>query len=178
MSINLSGVAVPSKKQGKKNIGFGLNKRKKNVFDDEDDDDHDGDTVEKEDSAKSRREAVNREIAAEQAALRKRALRAMEKDSSGAAVYDYDAAYDSFQPQKEEKEPNKGDEGPQKSRYVEDMLMQSKRRAIERDIVYERKVAKEQDEESGQADFEGKDKFVTKGTWKRVIDVESYCSPG
>jgi Coiled-coil domain-containing protein 55 (DUF2040) len=173
MNINLSGVATHSKKQGKKSIGFGLNKRKKNVFEEDDDDDHADDTVERQDSAKSRREAVNREIAAEQEALRKRALRAMEHDSKSAAVFDYDAAYDSFQPpKKDEKEPNKGDDGPQKTRYVEDMLKQSKRRAIERDIVYERKVAREQEEESGQADFEGKDKFVTKGTWKRVMEVD------
>ena len=164
MNINLSG----SKKQGGKagkSLGFGLNKRKKpaksNVFDDDDESGEDEPDAPNDDK-KARRDAVNREIAAEQEALRKRAKKAMAGAASD-TLYDYDGAYESFQPNKE---ADKSQEAPKekKSRYIQDLLKQSEKRNIEREAIYERKVAREQEEEDAQLDFRGKEKFVTKGT--------------
>ncbi|CAB9528288.1 Coiled-coil domain-containing protein 55 (DUF2040) [Seminavis robusta] len=168
MNINLSGASSSqSQKQGKgKSVGFGLNKRKKNVFDEEDDD-GDSDNNDDNKTGGSRRDTVNREIAAEQAALRKRAIKAMSQQQ-GDDVYDYDGAYESFQPKKEDK-PSESTDEAKKSRYVEDMLKSSKRRATERDVAYERKVAREQEQESNQEDFQGKEKFVTKA-YKRKLE--------
>ena len=157
MNINLSG----TKKQGKgKSLTYGLNKRKKaNVFDDDDDDGSDH-----EDHAKSRRDTVNQEIEAEQKALRERAMKAM-KDAGKQSLYDYDAAYDVMQSKKEEEQQAAKNNAPteRKSRYIQDLLKQSEKRAIEREAVYERQVAREQAEEDAQADYRGKEKFVTKG---------------
>ena len=99
MNINLK--AAASKK--KKSIGFGLNNRKqgkqKSVFNDnssssEDDDDAHAD---KEDATKAARQAFNKELVAEQAALRSRAEKAISSaTNAGSNVYDYDAEYESF----------------------------------------------------------------------------------
>eukprot|EP00978_Attheya_sp_CCMP212_P006802 scaffold15821_cov56-Attheya_sp.AAC.1 len=101
MSINVS-IAAANKSNKKRkgsnqpNIGFGLNSRKATTTsvlqeessDDDDDAEEEGGTV---------RTAVNREIAAEQAALRKRAQDAMSSlPSTTEAIFDYDGEYDEF----------------------------------------------------------------------------------
>ena len=172
-------------------MGFGLNKRKKvtNVLDGSDsDDDSDennnngdesgisskDDANNKHNEAKKRRDAVNREIMAEQEALRKRAQKAMAtEEGSGSGgnggastgIYDYDGVYESFH-QAKGKDSTASDqpEEPKKSRYIQDLLKQSEKRNIERDAIYERKVAREQEAEDAQLDYKGKEKFVTKGT--------------
>lgn len=170
MNINLSG----SKKKGGKSLGFGLNKRSKksksNVFDDDDDENSEGGGEasggDQKRSKTDERDAVNREIAAEQEALRNRAKKAMAA-ASGNELFDYDGAYDSFNPKKNAEKDSEIDEGApkeRKSRYIQDLMKQAEKRNIERDAIYERKVAREQEEEDAQADFRGKEKFVTKGT--------------
>ena len=163
MNINLSGAAAKKQQQGKgkkKSLGFGLNKRKKqstNVFDNDSDDDEQ-DEQQPPSSQKSRRDAVNQEIAAEQEALRKRARKAMSANS-----YDYDGSYDDHKAEQEKQEAANKPPEEKKSRYIQDLLKQSEKRAIEREAVYERKVAREQAEEDAQADYRGKEKFVTNG---------------
>ena len=171
MNINLSG----SKKKAGKTLGFGLNKRstkpKSNVFDDGDNSSNGGDDEqddpEKKTSKKDERAAVNREIAAEQEALRNRAKKAMAA-ASGDSLYDYDGAYDSFNPKKGAEKEAQNDEAaaPKKSRYIHDLMKQAEKRNVERDAIYERRVAREQEEEDAQADFRGKEKFVTKGMYQ------------
>lgn len=174
MNINLSG----SKKKAGKSLGFGLNKRSKkpksNVFDDDGDESSDGgnninnEQDDKKKSKKDERDAVNREIAAEQEALRNRAKKAMAA-ASGDSLYDYDGAYDSFNPKKGTEKESQKDESPKKSRYIQDLMKQAEKRNVERDAIYERKVAREQEEEDAQADFRGKEKFVTKGMYHQLV---------
>jgi coiled-coil domain-containing protein 55 len=176
MNINIG-----SKKKKKANIGFGLNNRggskaivqSNNVLLDGSDDDDD-----EEDENLSGKAQVNKQIAAEQAALRKRAQAAaaaiQDKDPS---VYDYDGAYDSFQPGGGGSSSNtantntnkSSEEQAGKSRYIGDLLKAAKKRERERDVIYERKVAREQEEEDAQADYKGKEKFVTKA-YKRKLE--------
>eukprot|EP00978_Attheya_sp_CCMP212_P044982 scaffold329572_cov35-Attheya_sp.AAC.1 len=102
MSINLS-IAAANKSNKKKkgsnqpNIGFGLNSRKAtttSVLQEESSSDDDDDAEEKGGTVRT---AVNREIAAEQAALRKRAQDAMlSLPSTTEAIFDYDGEYDEF----------------------------------------------------------------------------------
>jgi coiled-coil domain-containing protein 55 len=169
MNINLGN---SKKKQTKASIGYGLNsrgaqeeaaKKKSNVFDDDDDDDSD----DPKDEDLSAREQVNQQIAKEQAALRARAQAAAAaiKDPS---IYAYDEAYDSFKPQDNNGKP-KVEEKDRKSRYIEDLLSNAKKRERDREAIHERKVAREQAEEDAHEDFKGKEKFVTKA-YKRKLE--------
>lgn len=157
---------APKKKKPKNSIGYGLNNRgasAKNVFGESssDEDDEDGGN-----KALSNKGRVNLEIAKEQAALRKRAQAAAA--SMDTSVYDYDGQYDSFKASSDSAEAPKEEE-ERKSRYIGDLLKAAKKRERERDIIYERKVAKEQAEEDAQADYQGKEKFVTKA-YKRKLE--------
>jgi coiled-coil domain-containing protein 55 len=164
--MNIS-LAPKKKKVNKGSIGYGLNNRgadassNNNVFGESSSED------EKEDSAETltNRSRVNQQIATEQAALRKRAQAAAA--SLEESVYDYDGAYDSF------KASTATDPSPKKeersSKYIGDLLRASKKRERERDVIYERKLAKEQAEEDAQADYQGKEKFITKA-YKRKLE--------
>ena len=166
-------------------LGYGLNKRKKkggglSGFGGESSDD---------DSANggqsSGRSAINRELQSEQeamkAALRKRAEAAM-KEASNSAVYDYDGEYDSFSSRKKKEEQAKADAArrqaernqPKSSKYIGNLLKTSQRRNQEQEIIYERKVAKEQAKEDMGLDFEGKEKFVTSGYKRKLAEREQW----
>ncbi len=113
---------------GRGSLSYGLNNKKrkkagglKGFADDSSssDDDAAGNT-----GPLSGRSAMNREIAAEQAALRKRAEAAMAASSNkmDSAVFDYDGEYDSFASGKKEPPSNKTQEresaaGKGQSRY-------------------------------------------------------------
>lgn len=161
-SMNIS--LGPKAKKAKKIVyglsnrgGGGGSSRKKNVF---------GDSSSSEDEADNATgmARVNREIVKEQEALRKRAQAAaasMEK-----SVYDYDGVYDSFQNKESPKEERPPEE--RKSRYIGDLLKAAKKRERERDVIHERQIAKEQAEEERQADYVGKEKFVTKAYRRKL----------
>lgn len=155
--------------KGKKKLGFGLNTRKEgetttttstsNVFggdeSDSDDNEEQGDD----------RAAVNRNLRAEQEALRKRAAASLEE----AQVYDYDGAYDDMHAASNKpKEPEE-----KKARYIGDLLKAAKHRERERDVIHERKVAKEQAQE--EAEYQGKDKFVTKAYKQKLAERELWA---
>ena len=171
MNISLSKGSSRSKAGGKPtSIGYGLNNRNgggdgggggsKNVFggdsDDGSDDDDDGGDV-------------NRQIAREQAAARRRAQAALQS-MDDPSIYDYDGAYETFNAaDKSKKEQDEKSSEPKKSRYITDLLKAAKTRERERDAIHERKVAREQAEEDAQAEYQGKEKFVTKA-YKRKLE--------
>jgi hypothetical protein len=196
MNINLAGAASKKKRNqggGGANIGFGLNKRggsggKGNaLLDAEDEDDsseENGNAVNSTSAASSSRAAVNRELAVEQAALRKRAqeqiLNATEKNAGDSNVYDYDGVYDSLHPDKNKDKSSTSSEAQpaeRKSRYISDLLKASEKRKKERDFVHERKVAKEQAaEEEEDSDLHGKEKFVTAAYKRKLEERELWKS--
>lgn len=158
----------PKKKKEKKaTIGYGLNNRKvgtslnNNVFGESSSEDEKDDNV----GGMTNRGRVNQQIAKEQAALRKRAQAAAA--SVEESVYDYDGAYDSFKDSMKSDSSSKKEE--RSSKYIGDLLKAAKKRERERDVIYERKLAKEQAEEDAQADYQGKEKFITKA-YKRKLE--------
>jgi len=166
-------------------LTFGLNSRKekgnsrstsskKNVFGDDDDssgsDGNGGGTNKNSNNSqiKSRREVVNEQIAKEQAARRRRAQADL-ASVNDKSVYDYDGAYDSFQTNmdatKTEREKKKNEK---KSKYIGDLLKAAKVRERERDVIFERRNAREQAEEDARDEYKGKEKFVT-NSYKRKL---------
>lgn len=148
MNISLSKGEVKKDK-----IRYGLNIREDNVFGGGSSDSEDG--AENDDRA-----SVNRDLKAEQEALRKRAAASLES----AEVYDYDGVYDEMHaPEKKLKEHDS-----KKSRYIGDLLKAANKRSHERDIAYERKISREHAQE--EAEFRGKDKFVTKAYKQKLAE--------
>jgi coiled-coil domain-containing protein 55 len=189
MNINLAGASKKKKKQGgKTNIGFGLNKRGSGgnaLLDAEDGADSSEEHSSNADADNSKsassfsRTAVNRELAVEQAALRKRAqeqiLNATKKMTGDSSVNDYDGVYDSLHPDKNKETSSALSQSQpmkRKSRYISDLLKASEKRKKERDFVHERKVAKEiAAEEEEDSDLHGKEKFVT-AAYKRKLEEQ------
>jgi coiled-coil domain-containing protein 55 len=170
MNISLSGAG---KKKNHSSLGFGLNNRSdkksrgssKNVFGDDEEDDLDQHDT-------TGRQAVNQQIAKEQAALRERAQAALTA-TEDPSLYDYDGAYDSFKPDMEKEkltEVNK----ERKSKYIGDLLKAAKVREQERDSIYERRIAREQAEEDAQEEFAGKEKFITKAYKRKLEEREQW----
>jgi len=126
----------------------------------------------------SGRSAINREIASEQAALRKRAEAAMASSSKmDSAVFDYDGEYDSFAAGKKEPPSTKTQQqtepaGKVQSRYISNILQTAQRRKQEQEIIYERKVVKEQAEDD---EYEGKEKFITSAYKKKLEEREAWA---
>ena len=149
------------------NLGWGLNarsdKRKKGLTgfgigrDESSDDDDTND-------ASGGRTAVNREIVAEQAALRQRAEAAMMAASNANSnVYDYDAEYESFSSGKKKQKQDEAaavastaSKKDAKPRYITNLLKTAERRNQEREVIHERKIAKEQQEVDDNLQYEGK----------------------
>ncbi len=165
---------------GRGGLSYGLNNKKRKKggltgFADDSsssDDDAGGNT-----GPLSGRSAMNREIAAEQAALRKRAEAAMASSSKmDSAVYDYDGEYDSFASGKKEPSSTKTQDrepaGKGQSRYISNLLKSAQRRSQEQEIIYERKVVKEQAEET---EFEGKEKFITSAYFHKLAEREAWA---
>lgn len=114
------------------------------------------------------REAVNHSIAKEQASLRARAVAAA-GESLDATVYDYDGAYDSFHVDAKKSKIAPGNTSKD-SRYIGDLLKVAKQRKHERDVAYERKVARDQaTEEEADSELRGKEKFIT-ASYKRKLE--------
>lgn len=184
MNISLAGVNKSKKKAQPSSFGFGLNQRgggsKKqkaavaNVFGDDDDEEEESKGDESppaNNSASDARAVVNQALRKEQDALRQRAKKAMQAHAAS-DVYDYDGAYDSFK-QSANAETNaktSGDDNNKKSRYISNLLKTAQERKLDRDIAYERKVAKEQQqEEDDNVELRGKERFVT-ASYKRKLE--------
>jgi coiled-coil domain-containing protein 55 len=151
MNINLSKPTTSQKKPK-----YGLNKRGANIFEKEESSDE-------EPPAANARASVNQAIAKEQAALRARAQRAAAAVADD--TYDFDGAYDSFS-SNQKTSTTLTAAADRKSRYVADLLQASKQRQAEREIVMERKIAREQAAEDPE--YQDKDKFVT-SAYKRKL---------
>jgi coiled-coil domain-containing protein 55 len=182
MNISLSGSKQKDKKKGAAaSLGYGLNNRSatattasgnssQNVFGDDDDDNSDDEEGEMNATSSSGRQAVNQQIAKEQAALRKRAQAALTA-AEDPSMYDYDGAYDSFKTERDQETKQKAaaSQEERKSKYIGDLLKAAKVRERERDAIYERRIAREQAEEDAKEEFSGKEKFVTKA-YKRKLE--------
>jgi hypothetical protein len=169
MNISLSGKGRKTKKQS---IQYGLNPRKpasRNVFGGDEDSLEDDEDDDNRNSRQSGRALVNQQIAKEQAALRRRAQAAL-ASAEDSSVYDFDGAYDSFKPKDDapKKDSHKSND-ERKSKYIGDLLKAAKVRDQERDAIFERKIAREQEEEDAKEEYQGKEKFVTKA-YKRKLE--------
>ena len=132
----------------------------------------------------SYRDNVNRAIQKEQAAMRKRAEQSMKKamqNQQGTSIHDYDASYESFSSSRSiEREAklsktSKKDDDSKQSRYMVDLLKAAKERNYDRDIAYERKMARElEQEEEDNPELQGKDKFVTAGYKRRLEERQLW----
>jgi len=110
------------------------------------------------DSDGDARRNTNRKIREEQDDLRK-----------PTETYDFDAEYESFATRTKPKPKEK------KSRYVDKLLEHSKKREREHEIIFERKVAREQMEEEGKEEYKGKEKFVTAAYKKKLKERELWA---
>eukprot|EP00521_Asterionellopsis_glacialis_P009818 CAMPEP_0195289488 /NCGR_PEP_ID=MMETSP0707-20130614/5745_1 /TAXON_ID=33640 /ORGANISM="Asterionellopsis glacialis, Strain CCMP134" /LENGTH=395 /DNA_ID=CAMNT_0040349501 /DNA_START=9 /DNA_END=1196 /DNA_ORIENTATION=+ len=186
MNINLSAAAAKrnkKKKQGGGKIQYGLNSRGTrggSVFDNDNDSDDS-------DSSKSSNNnngigKVNRDLASQQAALRK-------KLETSQVQYDFDGSYQDKDDDDDndknrgaaslsippKKSSNEQPPRPKNSRYVGDLLKAAERRKRERDVIFERKLAKEQAEEDAQEDYQGKEKFITKSYKRKLAERELWA---
>jgi coiled-coil domain-containing protein 55 len=160
MNINLTKLA--SKVKEKKRLKLGLNVIGSSAFR------ADQESSSEEEENISGREAVNRSIAREQAALRVRAAAAAAEGTVDPSLYDYDGAYDSFHSNTKKEESDK--ETSKESRYIGDLLKAADQRQQERDMAYERKIARDQAvEEMAEPDLRGKEKFIT-AAYKRKLE--------
>lgn len=174
MNISLSAAAASKKKN--KPLGFGLNARSSgggtNAFDDDDEESDKDPTAAPSSDARA---VVNQALRKEQDALRQRAQKELQQASAAAAdIYDYDAAYESFQPDEDKTKNNNDDNNngakPKESRYIAKLLQTAQERQLDRDIAYERKVAREQQqEEEADVALRGKERFVT-ASYKRKLE--------
>ncbi|KAG7350783.1 coiled-coil domain containing protein [Nitzschia inconspicua] len=168
-------ISFSATNQKKGNLGYGLNSRSsvadgsstKNVFGD---DNSDEEECNEETANSSGRQAVNQQIAKEQAALRKRA-QAILTTVEDPSMYDYDGAYDTFKSKQDDADDQakKKAQEDRKSKYIGDLLKAAQVRERERDAIYERRIAREQAEEDAKEEFSGKEKFVTKA-YKRKLE--------
>ena len=171
------------------NLSYGLNarhhknKRKKGLigFDGSDDshsdDDGDARNASRDAGPASARSAVNRDIAAEQAAVRKRAQAQAARAAS--ATYDYDAEYDSFSSAKQREDAAAAaartrKDAPKAPRYISKLLQTAQRRNQAQEIIYERQVLKEQAKEDASLQYEGKEKFVTSSYKRKLAERERW----
>ena len=146
--------------------------------DDEDDDNDDDDDDDTHNDHLTGREAVNRSIAKQQAAIRAQAAAALATTDS--SIYDYDGIYDSIQHTNTThrnsattKDATTTDS--RKSRYIEDLMKTAKVRKMERDIAFDRKVARDQRaEEEAQPEFRNKDKFITSSYQRQLEERHQY----
>ena len=188
MNISLS-TAAASKKKKKTNgsggvggIGYGLNQRgtgtnrkSKNVFGDDSSDDSDNDQPDASTAAATdARAMVNRALKQEQEALRKRAQKELQKaaaDESTSHLYNYDeeSAVTTTTHGNNNNNDDKSNSAPRESRYIAKLLETAQERKIDRDIAYERKMAREQaQEENENVELRGKERFVT-AAYKRQL---------
>jgi coiled-coil domain-containing protein 55 len=131
----------------------------KNYFDESDDSDSDGEG----DSV----ETVNRQIQAQ-------ASRKVAAAVSAADEYDFDGEYTVQQNAREEdkrKAMEEAKKGRDKPKYIENLLATAQNRQREQEKRTERKAAKEVEESS--AEFGDKEKFVTSGYKKKLLEREA-----
>jgi len=129
----------------------------------------------------SARSTINKEIQAEQEALRKRAEAAMAKSTSTNIEYNYDDEYDNFSSNKKKQDAaslaakqkqQQSNNEPKQSRYINTLLKTAQRRNQEQEIIYEKQVQQEQSIEDPL--YEGKDKFITSSYKRKLQEREQW----
>ena len=130
-------------------------------------------------STNSGRDAVNRAIVAEQAALRHRVGAAAAAAAGDTGVdYDYDAEYDSFSTTATKTNADTGDintattKEKARPRYITSLLQTAQRRNREHEVVHERKVIHEQEEDEKE-EYEGKERIIT-NSYKRKLEEREH----
>ena len=186
MNINLTNATAKKRKAKKSGSSkSSVSKKKRSVFEEDDsasdDNDHSASQpISRYSSSTSARAGFNRELIAEQAALRKQAEKVM--GSSSHTIIDYDGDYESFsaghkhqeQKKKEDTEESKRSGVKKESRYVGALLKKAKDRQQEREIIMERKIAKEQALEEENDEYAGKEKFITKAYKQKLAEREAW----
>ncbi|CAM9515116.1 unnamed protein product [Chrysoparadoxa australica] len=136
------------------------------VFGDDSDSDNDGGED---------REVMNRRLQ-EAAAARDRANKVLQTQAlaENPDIYDYDGMYDEMHGKKEqEKEEAAKKDAKKQPRYISQLLQKAKMREVEQDKVYDRKLAKEREEEAkihGEVDA----KFVTGAYKKKLMEQKKW----
>jgi hypothetical protein len=134
-------------------------------------------------SSDSGRDAVNRAIVAEQAALRHR-VSAIADASDNGVNYDYDAEYDSFSTTTTPKTNEVAGDNTTtttasskvkaKPRYITSLLQTAQRRNREHEVVHERKIIHEQQQQQEETeDYEGKERIITQ-SYKRKLEEREH----
>jgi coiled-coil domain-containing protein 55 len=130
-------------------------------------------------SSNSGRDAVNRAIVAEQAALRHRVSAIA--DATDGVNYDYDAEYDSFSTTPKTNEVAGDDttttassKVKAKPRYITSLLQTAQRRNREHEVVHERKIIHEQQQQQEETEeYEGKERIITQ-SYKRKLEEREH----
>ncbi|BAT93632.1 hypothetical protein LR48_Vigan02g264400 [Vigna angularis] len=91
--------------------------------------------------------------------------KALEEDPS---VFDYDGVYDKMKAK--ETRPLTQDREERKPKYIENLMKKAKEREQHREIVYEKKIAKERSKDDHI--YADKDKFVTEAYRKKLAERE------
>lgn len=168
-------------KQPSNAVGYGLNKRGNSVFNNDASSSDEGGSDHEKNHSRSSVQKLNKDLLAEQEALKKRAEFVMNSAVSS-DIYDYDGQYESFShgtntntdKQEEGTKSREKEEDKKKSRYIGSLLNHAKERKYEREIILERKIAREQAEEEKNEEFSGKDKFVTKSYKRKLEEREAW----
>mmetsp|Transcript_12355 Transcript_12355/g.36284 ORF Transcript_12355/g.36284 Transcript_12355/m.36284 type:complete len:359 (-) Transcript_12355:188-1264(-) len=131
----------------------------------------------------SGRGEVNRDIVAEQEALRQRAEKAyagvFSRGDGAGGVFDYDGGYDDFssaaRARRDEASRARDTDGRRKeSRYVSNLLKTAEVRQREREVVEERRIARENAANADNEEYQGKEKFVTKAYRRKLEERERW----
>ncbi|CAL0316253.1 unnamed protein product [Lupinus luteus] len=114
---------------------------------------------------------VEREIALQ--ASKNKTLKEVEEQQKKAleedpTIFDYDGVYDKMK--EKVSRPRIQDREERKPKYIENLIKKAKEREQHRDIVYERKIAKERSKDDHL--YADKDKFVTEAYRKKLAEQE------
>lgn len=124
-------------------------------FDDDDDDNVERDIL---------RQAYKNKTHKDVEELHKKTL---EEDPS---AFDYDGVYD--QMKEKQSRPKEMDRQDRKPRYIQGLIDKAKKREREHDIIYERKLAKERNQDEHL--YSDKDKFVTSAYKKKLAEQAKW----
>ncbi|EPS68169.1 hypothetical protein M569_06609 [Genlisea aurea] len=125
-------------------------------------DDDDDDNVEREIMRQAYKNKNQKDIEEQQ-------KKALEEDPS---VFDYDGVYDKMK--EKQIRPIQQDRQERKPKYIQALIDKAKQREREHEIIYERKLAKERDQDEHL--YADKDKFVTSAYKKKLAEQEKWLA--
>lgn len=120
------------------------------------------------------KQRTNQAILAEQEAIQRKAQNDSKMMMMLDEEYDFDGTYDQYKRPEEKDIPK--DDG-KTSRYMENILMASEQREKEREIIRERRILREQEEEERKnPEYQGKEKFVTSAYKRKLEERQQWLS--